>query len=97
MFPDRLLVVADTSVLTDADWAELNKLRRVHAVRGSKGLLKALRKLAKDDPVRYFTIAAALFPAKVLNAMKDHMAENGITKEDVEEMARKLHPAPKKQ
>jgi hypothetical protein len=29
--------------------------------------------------------------------MKDDMAEKGITEEDVEKMARKLHPAPKKQ
>jgi hypothetical protein len=90
-------LVADASMLTDADWAEFNKRRRVLEIHGSKGLSEALSELLKDDPHRYFRIMAACFPHKVLNAMKDDMAESGITEEDLEEMARKLHPAPKKQ
>ena len=43
------------------------------------------------------TAAAAIIPDMVRNTLKDHMAENGITEEDLDETARKLHPAPKKQ
>jgi hypothetical protein len=80
------------ALLTDADWAEVNKLRRVHEIDGSKGLSKAVEKLIKDDPAHFLTIAAAYFPAHVFNDMKDHMADAGITEEDLEEMTRKLQP-----
>jgi hypothetical protein len=37
------------------------------------------------------TAAAAIIPDMVRNTLKDHMAENGITEEDLEETARKHH------
>ena len=39
--------------------------------------------------MRYVTAAAAIIPDMVRNALKDHMAENGITEEDLEETARR--------
>jgi hypothetical protein len=44
----------------------------------------------KDDPVRYIRVAGAFFPDMVREAIKDSMAEAGITEEDVREMVRKL-------
>jgi hypothetical protein len=58
--------VADSSMLSDADWAALNELRRTHETHGSKGLSEALIKLEKDDPVRYITIVAAFSPIRFL-------------------------------
>ena len=52
---------------------------------------RTLETLDNDDPVRYATVAAAIIPDMVRNALKDHMAENGRTEEDVEEMARRAH------
>jgi hypothetical protein len=88
---DDELGIQDTSWLTDADWAEINKLRRIYAADGGSGLWKALDRLS-DDPVRYFRLVAALFPAKVLNGMKDHMAKIGVTEEDLKERIEKLQP-----
>ena len=36
------VAIVDTSLLTDADWAEINKLRRAYEIDGSVGLSKAL-------------------------------------------------------
>jgi tetratricopeptide (TPR) repeat protein len=82
---------ADTSMLTDADWIEIDMLRCAWESGGRKGLWKALDKLRNDDPIRYVTAAAAIIPDMVRNTLKDHMAENGITEEDLEETARKHH------
>jgi hypothetical protein len=45
------LGIADTSLLTDSDWAEINKLKRAYDEGGLKALSKALEEL-KKDPVR---------------------------------------------
>ena len=78
--------IADTSGLTDADWAEINKLRRIWETKGTKALTKAFDQL---DPGRCFRIMAAFFPERVYNTIRDQMAEKGITEEDLKEMARK--------
>jgi hypothetical protein len=39
------LGIVDTSLLTDADWAEINKLRRAHDEGGQRALSKALTEL----------------------------------------------------
>src|SRR5215831_4209182 len=90
--PDDLGIV-DTSWLTDADWAVINR-RRIHEVEGQKAVRKALRAL---EPESYLRVVAAFFPDKVREAIKDEMAENGITEQDLREMAEKLHPSPTKQ
>ena len=79
----------DTSELTDADWAVINKLQRIHATDGIKGLRKAIPKL---DPVRYLRITAALFPDQVLNAIVDHMAEMGLTEDDLKALIEQHQP-----
>jgi len=88
------LGIVDSSWLTDADWAVINRLRRIHETEGQIAVRKALRAL---EPESYLRVAAAFFPNKVRETIKDEMAENGITKQNLREMAEKLHPSPTKQ
>ena len=83
---DSNLEITHPSDLTDADWAEINKLRRIWETKGTKALTKAFDQL---DPVRCFRIMTALFPERVYNTIRDQMAEKGITEDDLKEMARK--------
>jgi hypothetical protein len=57
-------------LLTDSDWAEINKLKRAFDEGGSKALSNALEEL-KKDPVRTFRIMAAFYPEKLREAVKD--------------------------
>lgn len=82
----------DTSRLTDADWAELNKLRQAYRTGGQKALSKAMAELG-EDPVRYIRVIGAYFPDKVREAIKDAMADAGMTEEDFHEL-RKKHESP---
>jgi hypothetical protein len=87
------LGIADTSLLTDSDWAEINKLKRAYDEGGSKALSKALEEL-KKDPVRIFRMMAAFFPEKVQEAAKDVIAELGMTEEDFRELGQSLTRKP---
>jgi hypothetical protein len=81
--------VGDPSGLTDADWADINRLGRAQEDGGQKGLLKALDELG-SDPVRYIKVIGTLFPDMVREAIRDELAEAGMTEEDLREMLRKL-------
>jgi len=85
-FPD----IVDTTGLTDADWAEINKLRQAYETDGPKALSKAIAELANNDAIRYITIMAAFFPDMVREQIRDNMAEAGITEQDLRELIRKL-------
>ena len=74
------------SGLTDADWAELKK---AYDDGGQRGLNEAMENLAKH-PLRYATVIGALYPNMLREALRDSMAEQGITDEDLRKMARKL-------
>ena len=89
MADDEPLEVVDSTGLTDADWAEINNLRRAFEKGGQDGVSKAMAKLAKD-PMRYVTVMGAFFPDMIREAIKDSVAEAGMTEEDVREMVRKL-------
>jgi hypothetical protein len=91
---DEELGIADTTGLTDADWAEINKLKRAYETGGQSALSKAFQELDKD-PVRAIRVIGAFFPEMVREAIKDAMAENGITIEDIREMLMKTE-RPKK-
>jgi len=80
----------DASHLTDADWAELNKLRRALETGGPEALSKAFANLANAGPLRYMNVVAALFPDMVREMARDKIAEMGMTEEDVRELIRKL-------
>jgi len=94
---DDPLGVVDSSNLTDADWAEINRLRRVHRDGGQAALSDAMRKLGEADPRRYVTILAAFFPEAVREAIKGTMAEQGLTEEDMSALVRKVESPAGKQ
>jgi hypothetical protein len=75
---DEPFEVVDPSELSDADWADINKLGRALEDGGQKGLSKALDELA-SDPIRYMKVIGALFPDMVREAIRDEMAEAGMT------------------
>jgi hypothetical protein len=87
---DEPFEVVDSSGLTDADWININGLRRTYKEGGKEALSEALGKLAKDDPVRYVRVIGAFFPEMMREAIKDEMAELGMTEEDLRELMRKL-------
>ena len=68
--------VQDTSGLTDADWAEINKLRKAYEAGSRKAVDLALKKLAKD-PIRFAVVIGALFPDMMREMIRDQMAECG--------------------
>ena len=83
------LEVVDTAGLTDADWAEINRLKSHYETGGRNALSKALAELGETDPVRSIRVLSAFFPDTVREALRDSMAEQGITAEDLRELIRK--------
>jgi hypothetical protein len=48
-----------------------------------------------NDPIRYVAVVGAFFPDMIREAIKDAVAEAGMTEEDLREIARKGEsPAP---
>jgi hypothetical protein len=82
------LEIADPSQLTDAHWAEINNLRRCYKEGGPAALSKALDDLQKRDTIMFVQVMAALFPHKVGEAIRDAMAEIGMTKDELRELIR---------
>jgi hypothetical protein len=83
------LEVVDPSGLTDADWADINRLKKLYETGGRDALSKALAELGESDPVRSMRVLHALFPNTVREALKDSLAEEGITEEELRELIRK--------
>lgn len=90
---DDELRLTDTSRLTDADWAEINKFRRAYETGGERAVDEVYHDLARRDPLSYLRVIGAFFPAKVRNAIKDQMAAAGMTVEDLKEMMQKADQA----
>jgi hypothetical protein len=65
------------------------RLRGLRACKNQDPVPEHIRVNAETLPARYVTAAAAIIPDMVRNTLKDHMAENGITEEDLEETARR--------
>jgi hypothetical protein len=78
----------DTSGLTDADWAAINKLHHAYESGGETALSAAFQQLTKD-PVRCARVIAAYFPEKMREALKDAAAAAGVTIEDLRDLLRK--------
>ena len=81
---------ADTSRLTDADWAAMNKLRRAYETGGIEGWRAVFQELLKEDPVRLTRVFGAYNPEKMREALKDAAAEAGVTTEDLLDLLRKV-------
>ncbi len=76
-----------TEAFTDSDWAELNKLKRAYESGGQKALSAALVALAETNVHCYFNIMDAIKPGSVREALKDAMAELGVTRQDLDGVA----------
>jgi hypothetical protein len=87
----------DTSRLTDSDWIKLNKPRKILEEDGQEAFETSLDNLAERDPICALRVYEAFFPHKVLNALKDAMAEAGLSIEDLKEMIAKAEPKATKQ
>jgi 3-oxoacyl-[acyl-carrier-protein] synthase III len=81
--------IQDTSGLTDADWAEINKLRNAHKKGGAKAVEGAMQQLEAKDLIQYVRVIAAFYPDIVREAIKDAMAELGLTEQDIRELIQK--------
>jgi len=81
------LVVVDSSGLMDADRAEINKLRNVYKNGSRKAFAVALDQLA-PDPIRYAVVIGAFYPDMVREAIRDQMAELGLTDDDIRDLIR---------
>jgi hypothetical protein len=89
--------IPDTSALTNADLAKVNKLKQAYEAGGQEALSEALENLA-DDPAQAIRIYSAYFPEMMREAIKDVMAEKGMTRQDLDElMGTHERKAPKKQ
>ena len=86
------LTVVDMSGLTDADWTGINKVMRACEAGGFNVFWDEIDKLI--DPVLQIRVAKAFFPDLIREALKDKMAEQGITHEDLKEfLTRRKSPA----
>jgi hypothetical protein len=90
------LEVVDSSGLTDDDWAKINRLRDLYESGGSKALSKALDELAEADPIIFMHIMSAFYPDLVRERIKDDLAENGMTEDDVRQLIQKLEGSDKR-
>jgi hypothetical protein len=84
------LEVVDTTGLTDADWAEINNLKKAYDAAGEEALSAALQALVERDPIQAGRVLGAFFPDLVRETIKDKLADMGITEEDLRELIRKL-------
>jgi hypothetical protein len=81
--------IADPSGLTDADWAEINKLKKALDTGGIKALTAAVDELS-NDVERCARVIGAFFPEAFRETIKDVLAEKGMTEDDFRELVRKF-------
>lgn len=84
------LDVIDSSGLTDADWAEINKLQKLHVEQGVEALNAGLADLMGRDVVCYAHVIGAFFPNEFREAIKDEMANAGMDENDLRALIRSL-------
>jgi hypothetical protein len=66
-----------------ADWTVINKVMRACEAGGFNVFWDEIDRLV--DPVLQIRVAKAFFPDLIREALKDEMAEQGITHEDLKE------------
>src|SRR4029450_7637850 len=82
--------IVDNEGLSDADWAEANRLLRAYDAGGSAAFWRAMDELGNADPIRWFRVGGARVPDVVRKVIRDEIAEQGMTEEDVRELYKKL-------
>lgn len=82
--------VVDASGLLDADWAEINRLRKVLRHSGQKGWAIAFDELIDRDFFQSARIMMAVFPSLVPGIVRDELASRGITQQDLLDAIREL-------
>lgn len=93
---DNDLAVVDSSGLTDRDWTKINELSAIYKAGGKQALAIALDTLTNEDPVLTLRVLAAFSPVDTSNAIKDVMADQGITEDDMRQLIAKLEQSDKK-
>lgn len=83
-------VVVDTTGLSDAHWAEINRMFRAFDEGGDEAFWSAMEDLGKKDPIEQCLIAASFFPEMMRELIQDEFAAAGMSEEDVRELRRKL-------
>ena len=83
MAKETKLEVVDSSGLSDADWADINRLRQAFADGGSRAFWDAMDELGKIDLFRQVHIAGAFFRDTMREAIKDEMAAAGMSEDDL--------------
>lgn len=69
----------------DSDRATLKRLMAVREKRGHEALQTEWKALVENDLERASHIAFACFPIELVNAVREQMAEAGMTLDDLEE------------
>ena len=87
-----------SAVRLDADRIELNKLLKILETGvGQKQFHKHYDDFVEKNPACAFRIYEAFYPHKALNALKDALANAGLTAEDLKAMIAKAGPKATKQ
>lgn len=82
--------VVDPSNLSDADWAELNRLQEIHTNSGPEVSGVAFDELTERNPLQSIRILLALSPTGTMEAFKDVLASKGMTHQDLIEAIRNM-------
>jgi len=83
------LDVVDGSRLIDSDWVEVNRLKRAFDLGGADGLRRSLEELVNSKPIVALRVLAALLPDALCEAIKDGMAAEKGTDEDLRDLVGK--------
>ena len=84
----KALEVVNSSGLTDADWIEINKVRRAYERGGWDAFWSELETLG-DDLIVKIKVVGAFFPDAIREAIEDELAESGLALEDLRESLKK--------
>ena len=84
---ERKLHVVDSSGLTDADWAAVNRVSRACELGGATAFWDELEKL--QDVSLQLRVLGAFFPELVRAVIEEGMTEHGLTADDLRKAERK--------
>jgi hypothetical protein len=80
--------VVDTSGLTDADWAVIDRVNRACELGGAAAFWDELEKL--DNVSLQLRVVGAFSPELIREVIEEEMTEHGLTVEDLREMLKRV-------